>query len=123
MKLSRRNILRARLYSPLAALGLWNKPSSAALSRPMITVPVCCAYCAHYTPPQSLIMLDGPPSGYCGHPYYRNGHYLYDGAIDKYQLHRKPDDRCGRFSIRKDRDPGIMHDMPELVFSRGINDK
>jgi hypothetical protein len=28
MRLSRRSTLRALLYSPLAALGLWNKPSA-----------------------------------------------------------------------------------------------
>jgi hypothetical protein len=61
MRLSRGNILRALLYSPLAALGLWNKAPAVGQGRPRIIVLVCCAYCSHYIPPQPLFMLGNSP--------------------------------------------------------------
>jgi hypothetical protein len=107
MKFTRRCILRVLLYSPMAALGLRHKSPAVAKNAPIITVPVCCAICDYYEPPQAFdFMLDGPPAGCCGHMNYRSGHYLCDEVIEKFRLRRKPGDRCGRFSIRKDLSPG-----------------
>jgi len=55
----------------------------------------CCANCRFYVPPNNLMMLDGPPSGYCSHPKRVGARYIYDGAsVEGAGLYQQPGNGC-----------------------------
>ena len=90
-QLTRRNLIKAILSGPLAALFVSRAkadPTPDARFR-------CCANCRHYVAPRQMDMLDGPPSGYCRHPERVGQRYICDASsVADARLYREPGDGC-----------------------------
>jgi len=92
-KNSRKKMIKALFFSPLAA---FFSPRNRARADAAIDDRFrCCANCRYYVPPHNLMMLDGPPSGYCSHPKCVGGCYICDAtyAVEA-GLYRRPGDGC-----------------------------
>jgi hypothetical protein len=101
-QLTRRNLIKALLSGPLTAL-FATRSKADTISDARFR---CCANCRHYVPPCRMNMLDGPPSGYCGHPKRVGGRYIMDSwSVSEAGLYRDPGEGCDDFfegNVRKD---------------------
>ena len=90
---SRRKMIKALFFSPLAAF--FSPRNRAKADAAIDTRFRCYANCRHYVPHHNLMMLDGPPSGYCKHPERVGERYLCDAtSVVEAGLYRRPGDGC-----------------------------
>ncbi len=92
-KATRRNLIKVLIFGPLAAFFY---PRNRARADAAIDARFrCCANCRYYVPPHNLMLLDGPPSGYCSHPKRVGGRYICDATfVTEARLYRRPGDGC-----------------------------
>jgi len=104
-KASRRNLIKAVFFGPLTVF--FSPRNRARADAAIDTRFRCCANCRYYIPPHNLMMLDGPPSGYCKHPKRVGERYICDAtSVSEAGLYRRPGDGCDDLfegNVRKER--------------------